>query len=132
MNPEFDKPRKLAALLHDAPEYVIGDLISPFKAAIGLDYKAFEMRLLAAIHQRYGLTFADEPGLAAAIKHADRVAAYYEATVLAGFARAEAERFFGRPELPRGLADELELLEPLNAEMAGRQFVARFTDLFKN
>ena len=32
---------QLAALLHDAPEYVIGDLISPFKAAIGVDYKLF-------------------------------------------------------------------------------------------
>ena len=27
---------QLAALLHDAPEYVIGDMISPFKSVLGL------------------------------------------------------------------------------------------------
>lgn len=131
LNPDFDNARKLAALLHDAPEYVIGDLISPFKAAIGLDYKAFERRLLATIHRRYHLPFAEEPALAAAIKHADRVAAYYEATVLAGFAIEEAVEFFGAPELPPSLARDFEMLEPLNAEMAGRQFIARFTELFQ-
>ena len=44
-----------AVLLHDAPEYVIGDMISPFKAVIGDSYKAVEHRLLAAIHLRFGL-----------------------------------------------------------------------------
>ena len=76
----------MAALLHDAPEYVIGDLISPFKAALGLDYKVFEHRLLAAIHQRFGLP-PQLPGTwTTQIKAADRIAAYWEATRLAGFA----------------------------------------------
>ena len=71
---------RLAALLHDAPEYVIGDMISPFKAVLGGDYKAVEKRLLAAIHIRFGLppVLADE--IARQIKAADRGAAYLEAT----------------------------------------------------
>ena len=97
LNPQFGNPQRLAALLHDAPEYVIGDLISPFKAAIGLDYKAFELKLLAAIHTRFGLPPSEDKALATAIKHADRVAAYYESMLLAGFAKEEAEAFFGLP-----------------------------------
>ena len=86
---------RLAALLHDAPEYVIGDLISPFKAAIGLDYKAFERRLLQAIHVRFGLPPELPVEITLCIKEADRTAAYFEATRLAGFVHEEAERYFG-------------------------------------
>src|SRR6195952_70087 len=53
--PRVDHQVRLAALLHDAPEYVIGDMISPFKAVIGGSYKVVELRLLAAIHMRIGL-----------------------------------------------------------------------------
>lgn len=87
----------LAALLHDAPEYVIGDLISPFKSALGLDYKTFEIRLLGAIHRRFGLPEEIPPAWTAAIKAADRVAAYWEATRLAGFSAEEARMYFGSP-----------------------------------
>src|SRR5919109_1360334 len=76
---DWSRTWRLAALLHDAPEYVIGDLISPFKAAIGLDYKAFEMRLLEAIHRRFGLPPQLPERITMAIKMADRIAAYYEA-----------------------------------------------------
>ena len=88
---------RLAVLLHDAPEYVIGDMISPFKAVIGDNYKAVEARLLAAIHLRFGLPAALSAELLALIKAADQGAAYLEATRLAGFTAAEARRFFGRP-----------------------------------
>ena len=88
---------RLAVLLHDAPEYVIGDMISPFKAVIGDAYKAVEARLLAAIHLRFGLPPVLPAELAALIKAADRSAAYLEATRLAGFSAAEARRFFGPP-----------------------------------
>src|SRR5579864_5281667 len=99
--PRLDHSRRLAVLLHDAPEYVIGDMISPFKAVIGDAYKAVERRLLTAIHLRFGLPAHTAPELAAMIKTADRAAAYLEATRLAGFAAAEARRFFGaRPALP--------------------------------
>lgn len=92
-------PRELvlAALLHDAPEYVIGDLISPFKAALGLDYKTFERRLLAAVHCRFGLPDVLPEAWTSAIKHADTIAAYWEATLLAGFSREEADLYFTPP-----------------------------------
>jgi uncharacterized protein len=88
---------QLAALLHDAPEYVVGDLISPFKAAIGYDYKAFELRLLDAVHRRFGLPERLPEPVAALIKQADGIAAYFEATNLAGFSVDEADAIFGRP-----------------------------------
>lgn len=120
---------RLAALLHDAPEYVIGDLISPFKAAIGLDYKAFEIRLLGAIHRRFDLPAELPPHVAALIKEADRLAAYYEATCLAGFAEEEACQFFGRPTLPGRLTARLEKLAPLPAADAQQAFLDRFRAL---
>ena len=89
------RPLRLAALLHDAPEYVIGDLITPFKAAVGFDYKDLEERLLRAIHLRFGLPATFPATAQQLIKRADRAAAYLEATQLAGFAEAEAGRFFG-------------------------------------
>src|SRR5881392_2597911 len=92
-----DRKRLLAILLHDAPEYVIGDMISPFKAVIGDAYKAVEARLLAAIHLRFGLPAVLPAELVALIKTSDRSAAYLEATRLAGFAADEARRFFGGP-----------------------------------
>jgi 5'-deoxynucleotidase YfbR-like HD superfamily hydrolase len=130
MKPHVERRWLLAALLHDAPEYVIGDLISPFKAALGLDYKAFEARLLKAIHRTFGLPESLPPAVAADIKHADRVAAYYEATVLAGFGREEAARYFGAPDrLPRALLQELQRLAPQPAGAAQAEFLARFHSL---
>ena len=123
--PRVDISFRLAALLHDAPEYVIGDMISPFKAVLGGDYKVVEKRLLAAIHIRFGLppVLADE--ITQAIKAADRGAAYLEATQLAGFAEAEAKRLFGRdPGLPE--ATERDYLTPWTAAKAEKQFLARF------
>ena len=93
----LDRQGRLAVLLHDAPEYVIGDMISPFKAVIGDNYKAVEARLLAAIHIRFGLPATLSAELLALIKAADQGAAYLEATRLAGFTAAEAGRFFGKP-----------------------------------
>ncbi len=123
---------RLAALLHDAPEYVIGDLISPFKTAVGIDYKAFERRLLEAIHTRFGLPPSLPAEVTAAIKRADRVAAYYEATVLAGFGSNEAERFFGPPSgVPEVLSHKLERIEPWPAEKAQGAILDRFRTLTK-
>jgi 5'-deoxynucleotidase YfbR-like HD superfamily hydrolase len=128
--PALDRRWRLAALLHDAPEYVIGDLISPFKAAIGLDYKAFEMRLLAAIHRRFGLPALVPTPIAATIKAADRVAAFYEATRLAGFSVAEANRFFGAPRVPAALHGRLAVLAALPVGGAQAAFLARFHALW--
>jgi uncharacterized protein len=130
LEPATERRWLLAALLHDAPEYVIGDLISPFKAAVGLDYKAFELRLLRAIHRAFGLPEQLPEAVAAAIKHADRLAAYYEATVLAGFSLEEAARYFGEPDgLPRAFQQELLALTPQPAAAAQAAFLARFHGL---
>ncbi len=130
LKPGCERCWLLAALLHDAPEYVIGDLISPFKAAVGLDYKAFEKRLLRAIHMAFGLPEELPDPVAADIKHADRIAAYYEATALAGFSLDEAALYFGEPNgLPTALARELRVLSPQPAAAAQAAFLARFRAL---
>lgn len=126
INPRWKPAWRRAALLHDAPEYVIGDLISPFKAAVGIDYKAFEQRLLTAIHRRFDVPDPLPDDVALGIKAADHIAAYFEATVLAGFANEEAARFFGTPKLPEALAQRLRSLLPLPAEQAHADFLARF------
>ena len=127
LDPGIEPRWQLAALLHDAPEYVIGDLISPFKAALGLDYKAFELRLLAAVHRRFGLPAELPPDVTRRIKVADTIAAYYEATRLAGFERREAEQFFGRPpSLPPALEAMLSTLVARSAASAQSAFHARF------
>ena len=121
------KAWRLAALLHDAPEYVVGDLISPFKAAIGYDYKAFELRLLSAVHRRFGLPERLPDAAAAMIKRADGIAAYFEATELAGFSIAEADAVFGRPE---AFADwRTARLSPAPTAQAQAQFLDRFRQL---
>jgi 5'-deoxynucleotidase YfbR-like HD superfamily hydrolase len=126
----LDRPARLMALLHDAPEYVIGDMISPFKAALGVDYKAFELRLLAAIHVRFGLKPATPESLEAAIKKADRMAAYLEATQLAGFTVPEAEKFFGRPRRLGGAGSRKFLhLKPLAPNDAAAQYLKKFKQL---
>lgn len=117
---------RLAALLHDAPEYVIGDMISPFKAALGLDYRAFEDRLEAAIHLRFGLPAKTTAALKARIKRADRAAAWIEAVQLAGFDAAEANRLFARPKVEGW---EAIRLRPLPPQEAARAFLERFTEL---
>jgi uncharacterized protein len=122
LNPNLIRQAKLMALLHDAPEYVVGDLISPFKAAIGIDYKALELKLLAAIHLRFGAPALVPGTLAALIKKADRLSAYHEATQLAGFEEAEARRLFGAP--PKSL--RTPRLTPLPTAEAQDLFLERF------
>jgi len=95
--PDAPPDWRLTALLHDAPEYVIGDMISPFKAVVGGEYKLVEARLQRAIHLRFALPIDLPDRLRKAVKRADQIAAYFEATELAGFSTAEAVRFFGRP-----------------------------------
>lgn len=118
---------QLELLLHDAPEYVIGDIISPLKSAIGDAYKLVERRLLTAIRQRFGL---DRPSatLVHLVKRADRIAAHFEAIRLAGFSIEEGERIFGRPPLlPDSLVAEFDrLLTPAPTDEAQRQYRARF------
>ncbi len=131
-NRDWPTQWRLAALLHDAPEYVVGDLISPFKTAIGLDYKAFELRLLGAIHTRFGVP-ADLPSnVQSEIKAADRIAAYFEATRLAGFNTEEATIYFGQPGgLAAPIVAALGALEPWPASRAQAMFLHRFRELIE-
>lgn len=123
LDPDMPRATRLAVLLHDSPEYVIGDIISPFKAVIGDAYKVIEGRLLAAIHVHFGLSPEPSAVLKRFIKKADRQAAFLEATKLAGFNREEALKFFGRPE-PFG-RNVLALLEPWPIEEAQRRYHER-------
>lgn len=97
MHPDAPVKWRLAALLHDAPEYVIGDMISPVKAAVGPNYGALDERLTAAIHIRFGLPAQIPVSVKKQIKKADKISAWLEATQIAGFSEAESNRFFGRP-----------------------------------
>ncbi|MEZ6023244.1 MAG: HD family hydrolase [Hyphomonadaceae bacterium] len=122
--PDWDRKKRLTALLHDAPEYVIGDMISPFKAALGFDYKAFEAKLEAAIHLRFGLPAHPTTTVKSLIKRADIICAYFEAVQLAGFSEAEAKRYFGAP--PRNL--RLKLTPKPTGEVQ-EAFLKRFRSL---
>ena len=126
--PRLDRKRRLAVMLHDAPEYVIGDMISPFKAVIGDSYKAVEQRLLAAIHLRFGLPAELPEEVIRFIKEADHGAAYFEATRLAGFDAAEARRFFGKPP-PFSTALERDYLTPWPADVAEERYRERLAKL---
>jgi uncharacterized protein len=125
LNPRLTREARLMALLHDAPEYVIGDLISPFKVAIGINYKALELKLQVAIHLRFGLPADLPPMLKVLFKKADLIAAYFEATQLAGFEMPVAKKLFVVPPVsvrqPR--------LVPLATADAQAQFLERFRRL---
>jgi 5'-deoxynucleotidase YfbR-like HD superfamily hydrolase len=121
IEPGLDAKWRLAALLHDASEYVIGDMISPFKAALGYDYKIFEERLENAIHIRFGIPARTPLAIKKLIKRADRACAFFEATQLAGFEHAESVEFFDAP--PAGYHLEIEPLSPSQAQI---RYVQRY------
>jgi 5'-deoxynucleotidase YfbR-like HD superfamily hydrolase len=125
LSPRLSREARLMALLHDAPEYVVGDLISPFKAAIGINYKELELKLQATIHLRFGLPALVPKPLAALFKKADHLSAYYEASQLAGFEEPVARKLFGAP--PAGLKPPR--LIPLLTADAQAQFLERFNRL---
>lgn len=122
LSPRLGREARLMALLHDAPEYVVGDLISPFKAAIGVNYKDLELKLQSAIHLRFGLPALVPKPLAVLFKKADHLSAYYEATQLAGFEEDIARKLFGAP--PAGLKPVR--LTPLPTADAQALFLERF------
>jgi len=119
--PDLEPRWRLAALLHDASEYVIGDMISPFKAALGVSYKDFEERLEIAIHARFGLPVRTPPKIKSLIKQADRACAFFEATQLAGFSVKESLDLFGKPPPGYHL-----VIQPAPAAEAQDRYVRRF------
>lgn len=128
MNSGIAPKWKLAALLHDGPEYVIGDMISPVKAAVGPDYEALDDRLAAAIHIRFGLPAALPLAIKKAIKAADRISAWMEAVEIAGFTRAEADKLFGAPDKTVISGLKIDLRPPA---VVRQSFVKRCADLLK-
>ena len=126
MQPKTSVAWQLAALLHDAPEYVIGDMISPVKNAVGAGYGELDQRLTAAIHIRFGLPAALPKTVKAQIKKADKVSAWMEATQIAGFSATEANRLFGKPnpDIIDGLS--IHLRPPVEVR---QDFVARHEEL---
>ncbi|CAI9401395.1 hypothetical protein ANOBCDAF_00689 [Pleomorphomonas sp. T1.2MG-36] len=131
LEPELTVCQRLVVLLHDAPEYVIGDMISPFKAVMGGDYKTVEKRLADAIHRRFGLEKYDTDRLKKLAKKADLISAYFEAVELAGFTAEEAKRIFG---VPRGIGRQTPAgptlgLDPLPTVSAEEAFLNRFQQL---
>ncbi len=126
LSPNMPVEEKLIALLHDAPEYVIGDMISPFKAILGQSYKEIETRLEHAIHMRFGLPAAIPSKLKKAIKKADLICAYYEAIDLAGFDKSEAKKLFVEP--PEGMLADVT---PLPIPQAQTLFLDRFNVLLQ-
>ncbi len=128
ISPKAPVKWQLAALLHDAPEYVIGDMISPVKSAVGPDYEALDKRLAAVIHIRFGLPAAIPVTIKKQIKKADKISAWMEATQIAGFDEAEANKFFGQPDpkLTEGL--NIDLRPPVEAREA---YTARHETLLK-
>ena len=125
-----DPPAKwrLAALLHDAPEYVIGDMISPVKAAVGPGYGEMDLRLTAAVHLRFGLPSVLPVAIKKAIKLADNISARLEAVQIAGFTEAEADKLFGKPDVGfmRGL--EIKLRPPA---VVRADYIARHSSLLR-
>jgi len=129
IDPQVPAKWKLAALLHDAPEYVIGDMISPVKAAVGPGYDELDKRLTAAIHIRYGLPAAIPAKVKRQIKKADKISAWMEATQIAGFSEAEANNFFGKPseDMMQGL--QIVLRSPIETRDA---YLARHAELLED
>jgi len=128
--PEAPRTWRMVALLHDSPEYVVGDLISPFKAVIGFDYKTVEKRLLETIHIKFGLPENPPSTVTKLVKQADRISAYFEATALAGFDTEEAVSLFGDPqELDGAFHSRFAQLRPLQAPEAQHRFLKRFAEL---
>lgn len=117
---------RMAALLHDAPEYVIGDMISPVKSAVGPGYGELDQRLTAAIHLRFGLPAAIPPKIKRAIKKADRQSAWLEATQIAGFSIDEANKFF---EAPSETSQPPQLIDPRHPKEVKAAFINRFSEL---
>lgn len=124
LSPKLTAAHRLCALLHDAPEYVIGDMISPFKAILGNGYKGIEQRLEEAIHLRFGLPARTPVSLKKTIKQADRFCAWFEAVDLAGFTKTEADKLFGSP--PENVSIDVS---PLPPEAAQELFMERHTQL---
>ena len=116
LNPNINPKWKLAALLHDSAEYVIGDLISPVKNTIGKNYELLEDRLMIAVYRRFGLTEPLTKSIIRKIKLSDKHSAWLEAVKIAGFTEIEANKIFGIPKIKNFINFEIVPKPPLEAK----------------
>lgn len=128
LHPKTPPKWRLAALLHDAPEYVIGDMISPVKAAVGPGYEILDDRLMTAIHIRFGLPAQVPLNIKKQIKKADKISAWLEAVQIAGFTTQEADKFFGKPDEKLIASSTIKLRPPVEVR---RDFTQRFEELLQ-
>ena len=128
MNPKSPVKWQLAALLHDAPEYVIGDMISPVKAAVGPGYETLDERLMAAIHIRFGLPAQVPVAIKKQIKKADKISAWLEAVQIAGFTKSEADKFFGIPDPNLAKSAKIQRRQPVDVRL---DFTNRHAELME-
>ncbi|NKD85883.1 HD family hydrolase [Haematospirillum jordaniae] len=117
----------LAGLLHDAPEYVTHDLVTPLKAVVGDVFREVENRLMCAIHVRFGLPPCLSTPDKTRIKKADLIAAATEAVQLAGFSLHEIRPVLSIKAKPAPWAH----LQPLPATEAAHLFLDTFSELHK-
>ena len=129
LNARISNEERLFLLLHDAPEYVIGDMISPFKAVIGDAYKAVENRILSAILRRFSLQAEPEPALMLLCKKSDRAAAFFEAGVRSPACTARGRAHTRRP-VSTGRCDEALASAPV--EVVEQRYLERFCALEQN
>lgn len=126
LDPAAPPKWQLAALLHDAPEYVLGDMISPVKNAIGPEYSNMDKRIAEAIHRRFGLPTTIPPAIKRRIKQADQISAWLEATQIAGFSESEAKSIFKRPNPEHCFGLKIQLRPPAESK---RNYISRFSVL---
>ena len=124
---EMDNHSKLFALLHDAAEYVIGDMISPLKSHLGLNYEELDEKLTMAICIRFNIPTKKIKMIKRRIKISDKKAAWLEAIHLAGFSIQEADSIFGKQEFIEGLETNLLPEAPF---FVRKKFVNRFNELY--
>ena len=123
--PDLDKKWNLAALLHDAPEYVIGDLITPFKYALNNSYRFVEDNLMKAIYLRFGLPALLPRHIESKIKKIDKSLAWFEAVDLAGYKEKEASKIIKKPNLN----SKRQIIVALSANDVQKKFLKRFQEI---
>lgn len=114
-HPHF-KMLRLQALLHDATEAYLGDVVKPLKELL-LDYKKLERRLERIILTRFGLPTKLEPE----VKEADMIA----------LATEKRDLLYDGPiwEATKGIVPWPEIVTPWQPAVAKEQFLRRYYSL---
>ena len=116
---------QLAALLHDAAEYIISDMITPLKSFLGEEYIQLEEKIQIAINIRFSLPGEIPKKIYKLIKNCDRQTAFIEAIQLAGFTLKEAKKTLKMPKL----IPDYKII-PISANKAEKLFLKKFKELY--